>query len=71
MLNGAWAAATVLIPLLAGAVEQAAGVEVAYLAVIIPSLAVAGWLLVGAAARTSLLRGRTLGVGLRGWRGLS
>jgi MFS family permease len=71
MLNGAWAAATVLIPLLAGAVEQAAGVEVAYLAVIIPSLAVAGWLLVGAAARTSLLRGRTLGVGLRAWRGLS
>ena len=42
MLNGAWAAATVLIPLLAGAVEQAAGVEVAYLAVIIPSLAIAG-----------------------------
>ena len=37
MLNGAWAAATVLMPLLAGALEQAAGVEVAYLAVIIPS----------------------------------
>ncbi len=70
MLNGAWAAATVLIPLLAGAVEQAAGVEVAYLAVIIPSLAVAGWLLVGAAARVPLLRGRLLSVGLRGWRGL-
>ena len=67
MLNGAWAAATVLMPLLAGAVEQAAGVEVAYLAVIIPSLAVAGWLLAGATARVPL---RPLRVGLRGWRGL-
>jgi MFS family permease len=66
MLNGAWAAATVLMPLLAGAVEQAAGVEVAYLAVIIPSLAVAVWLLAGAAARVPVLR-----VGLRGWRGLN
>jgi hypothetical protein len=66
MLNGAWAAATVLMPLLAGAVEQAAGIEVAYLAVIIPSLAVAVWLLAGAAARVPVLR-----VGLRGWRGLS
>jgi MFS family permease len=44
MLNGAWAAATVLTPLLAGAVEQAAGVEVAYLAVIIPACLIAGWL---------------------------
>jgi MFS family permease len=65
MLNGAWAAATVLMPLLAGAVEQAAGVEVAYLAVIIPSLGVAMWLLASAAARVPYLR-----VGLRGWRGL-
>ena len=66
ILNGAWAAATVLMPLLAGAVEQAAGVEVAYLAVIMPALAIAAWLLAGAAARVALLRG----VGLRGWRGL-
>ena len=57
MLNGAWAAATVLMPLVAGAVEQAAGVEVAYLAVIIPSLAVAGWLLAGATSRVLLPRG--------------
>jgi MFS family permease len=66
MLNGAWAAATVLMPLLAGAVEQAAGVEVAYLAVILPSLGVAVALLGAAAARVPVLRG----VGLRGWRGL-
>ena len=65
MLNGAWAAATVLMPLVAGAVEQAAGVEVAYLAVIIPSLAVAACLVAGATSRVSPLR-----VGLRGWRGL-
>lgn len=65
MLNGAWAAATVLMPLVAGAVEQTAGVEVAYLAVIIPSLAVAAWLVAGATERVPALR-----VGLRGWRGL-
>jgi MFS family permease len=70
MLNGAWAAATVLMPLVAGAVEQTAGIEVAYLAVIVPSLALAIWLLAGAAARVPLLRGRLSGVGLRGWRGL-
>jgi MFS family permease len=44
MLNGAWAAATVLMPLIAGAVEQAAGVEVAYLAVIVPACLLAGCL---------------------------
>ena len=65
LLNGAWAAATVFMPLAAGAVEQAAGVEVAYLAVIIPSLAVAACLVAGATSRVPLLR-----VGLRGWRGL-
>ncbi len=68
MLNGAWAAATVLMPLLAGFVEQAAGVEVAYVAVIVPSLVVAGWLLAGALAGMPVLSG--LRVGLRGWRGL-
>jgi predicted MFS family arabinose efflux permease len=65
MLNGAWAAATVLMPLVAGAVEQAAGAEMAYLAVIIPSLVVAACLVAGAAGRVAPLR-----VGLRGWRGL-
>lgn len=65
MLNGAWAAATVLMPLVAGAVQQAAGDEMAYLAVVIPSLAIGAWLLAGAVARLPLP------VGLRGWRGLS
>jgi predicted MFS family arabinose efflux permease len=65
MLNGAWAASTVLVPLLAGAVEQAAGVEFAYVAVIMLSLVVAAWLLAGVAARASLLRDRPLRVGLR------
>ncbi|HYZ80712.1 MAG TPA: MFS transporter [Solirubrobacteraceae bacterium] len=65
MLNGAWAAATVLIPLVAGAVQQAAGDEVAYLAVILPSLAVAACLVAAAVDRVPLL-----GVGLRGGGGL-
>ncbi|MGZ6300055.1 MAG: hypothetical protein ACXWMN_06145, partial [Candidatus Limnocylindria bacterium] len=65
MLNGAWAAATVLMPLVAGAVQQAAGDEVAYLAIILPSLAVAACLVASAAGRVAPLR-----VGLRGWRGL-
>jgi MFS transporter len=63
MLNGAWAAATVLMPLLAGAVEQAAGPDFAYLAVIVPSLALAACLMAGATERVPLLR-----LGLRGWR---
>jgi len=71
MLNGAWAASTVLVPLLAGAVEQAAGIQFAYLAVIMLSVTVAAWLLAGVAARASLLRDRGLRVGVRGWRGLS
>jgi predicted MFS family arabinose efflux permease len=64
MLNGAWAAATVLMPLLAGAVQQAAGDEVAYLAVIFPSLAVAVCLIAAAVERVPL------SVGLRGWGGM-
>lgn len=48
MLNGAWAAATVLMPLIAGAVQQAAGDEIAYLAVVVPSLVIAVGLLAGA-----------------------
>ena len=61
MLNGAWAAATVLMPIIAGALEQAAGARAAYLAVIVPSCAVAVWLLAGAAGRPLLGR-----VGARG-----
>jgi predicted MFS family arabinose efflux permease len=63
MLNGAWAAATVLMPLVAGAVDGAAGSDVAYLAVIIPSLAVAACLGAGAADRVPALR-----LGVRGGR---
>ncbi len=65
MLNGAWAAATVLVPLLAGAIEQAAGTEVAYLAVIVVALTVAMSLVAGATERVPALR-----VALRGGRGL-
>ena len=65
ILNGAWAAATVLMPLMAGAVQQAAGDDVAYLAVVMPSLAVAGLLVAGAATRMPVLR-----IGLRGGGGL-
>jgi hypothetical protein len=49
MLNGAWAAATVLAPLVAGALEQSSGARAGYLAVIVPSCALAAWLVVGAA----------------------
>ena len=45
MLNGAWAGAMVLTPLLAGALEQQAGAEAGYLAVIVPSAAIAAWLM--------------------------
>jgi hypothetical protein len=44
LLNGAWAAAMVLMPLLAGALEQRGGARAGYLAVIVPSCAVAAWL---------------------------
>jgi MFS family permease len=44
LLNGAWAAAMVLMPLVAGALEQRGGARAGYLAVIIPSCAVAAWL---------------------------
>ena len=45
MLNGAWAAAMVLTPLLAGLVDQQEGARSGYLAVIVPSCAIAGWLI--------------------------
>jgi MFS transporter, YNFM family, putative membrane transport protein len=44
LLNGAWAAAMVLMPLLAGVMEQKDGARAGYLAVILPSCVVAGWL---------------------------
>jgi predicted MFS family arabinose efflux permease len=45
MLNGAWAAAMVLMPMLAGALDQRAGAQAGYLAVIIPSGAIAVWMM--------------------------
>ncbi|MGH2856189.1 MAG: MFS transporter, partial [Solirubrobacteraceae bacterium] len=51
MLNGGWAAATVLMPVIAGAVQQAAGAQAAYLAVIIPCCGIAAWLMTAAAGR--------------------
>jgi len=59
MLNGAWAAAMVLTPLLAGALDQHDGARAAYLAVIIPSCAIAGWLI----ARSRPARTRTAMIG--------
>jgi MFS family permease len=44
MLNGAWAGAMVFTPLLAGALDQRAGAQAGYLAVIVPSCAIAVWL---------------------------
>ncbi len=41
MVNGAWAAAMVLAPLLAGVVEEHGGARAGYLAVILPAVAVA------------------------------
>jgi MFS family permease len=51
MLNGAWAAATVLMPLVAGAVMQSSGSRAAYLAVIVPSCGIALWLIAGSSPR--------------------
>jgi MFS family permease len=41
LVNGAWAGSMVLMPLLAGALEQHGGARVGYLAVIIPAIAIA------------------------------
>jgi hypothetical protein len=58
MLNGAWAATTVLMPLVAGALAQGGGARAGYLAVIIPSCALAAWLVAGAAGGDSGGAGR-------------
>lgn len=50
VLNGAWAAATVLMPLLAGGLSESAGAAAGYLAVVIPSCAVALWLALASGA---------------------
>lgn len=56
LLNGGWAAAMVLMPLLVGALDQHEGARAAYLAAIVPSLAIAFWLL-GAAREGGIGRG--------------
>jgi MFS family permease len=48
ILNGAWAAAMVLTPVLAGALEQHGGAQLSYLAVIVPCAAIAAALIAGA-----------------------
>ena len=48
MLNGGWAAATVLMPLLAGVIVQHGGAGAAYLVVIVPAMAIAAVLLASA-----------------------
>jgi MFS family permease len=58
MLNGAWAAAMVLMPLVAGAVEQTGGARAGYLAVIIPSCAIAACLVAGSGRRRHDADGR-------------
>ncbi len=45
MVNGAWAAAMVLMPLVAGALDERGGAQAAFLAVIVPSCAIACWLI--------------------------
>ncbi|MGI8714525.1 MAG: MFS transporter [Solirubrobacteraceae bacterium] len=48
LLNGAWAGAMVLTPVVAGALEQHGGAQLAYLAVIVPCALIATGLIVGA-----------------------
>jgi predicted MFS family arabinose efflux permease len=48
ILNGAWAAAMVLTPVVAGALEQHGGAQLGYLAVIVPCAAIAVALIAGA-----------------------
>jgi len=58
MLNGAWAGAMVLTPLLAGALDQHGGARAGYVAVIVPSCAIAVVLIVRSRA-TGLEAGRS------------
>jgi MFS family permease len=51
-INGAWAGSLVLMPLLAGALEQHGGARVGYLAVIVPATLIATALLAGSRTRT-------------------
>jgi MFS family permease len=56
ILNGAWAGAMVLTPLLAGALEQQGGAQIGYLAVILPCAAIAAGLIAGARPWTASAR---------------
>jgi MFS family permease len=55
MLNGAWAAAMVLMPLLAGTLDQHGGAQAGFLAVIVPSCAIGCWLVVSSSRRRRAL----------------
>src|SRR5579875_2421484 len=48
LLNGAWAAATVLAPVIAGAFAQSSGAAAGYLTAIVPSAAIAVWVAIAA-----------------------
>jgi MFS family permease len=50
IVNGVWAAALVVTPLLAGAVAERAGARLGYLAVVTPSLLIGAWLVRGSAS---------------------
>jgi MFS family permease len=65
LLNGAWAAAMVLMPLLAGAMEQHDGARAGYLAVILPSCVIAAWMVARSGAGLGS-DGRGRGPRLRG-----
>jgi MFS family permease len=53
MVNGAWAASMVLMPLLAGALDEHGGAQAGFLAVIVPSCAIACWLIARSRPATS------------------
>jgi hypothetical protein len=56
ILNGTWAGAMVLTPVLAGALEQQGGAQIGYLAVILPCAVIAAGLIAGARPWTAPAR---------------
>jgi MFS transporter, DHA1 family, solute carrier family 18 (vesicular amine transporter), member 1/2 len=62
LLNGAWAASMVLMPLLAGAMEQQDGTRAGFLAVILPSCLIAVLLLARSGPAGARLRQRVRGL---------
>jgi hypothetical protein len=58
MLNGAWASAVVLTPLVVGGLEQHGGAQIAFLAVSVPSSLIAAGLVAGCRPRAARAAGR-------------